>query len=121
MRVHPIRKCIDSDNNDTQEQLYEEEELILDGVWVFQNKFEKMINDMLHAFQCFEDLFFVFSTKFYSAACEIQFRLWIYTSSSLYFKISVFEWGIQQSLLLNSSWFWKNYIRFLHYQHQNNK
>ena len=32
MRVHPIRKCIDSDNNDTQEQLYEEEELILDSV-----------------------------------------------------------------------------------------
>ena len=31
MRVHPLRKCIDSDNNDTQEQLYEEEELILDG------------------------------------------------------------------------------------------
>ena len=31
MRVHPLRKCIDSDNNDTQEQLYKEEELILDG------------------------------------------------------------------------------------------
>ena len=32
MRVHPIHKCVDSDNNDTEEQLYEEEELILDGV-----------------------------------------------------------------------------------------
>ena len=74
-----------------------------------------MINIIHYAFQCFEGRFLAFSIKsfeYYSAACCIQFCFHVYISSCLYFKLSVCEYGVKQSLLLNSSRFERTTLDF---------